>query len=238
MDIVYFLLAIVAATPFLVYYGICNALPENLQTTPMGDHDIPAALRDRIAEFLSFGFERDGPALTVQLQGEPLIVPLVNRERGLMATVFEFSKPKVRRGYDVVSLLEPGSMALTTGMDIGAGALPQPSNNFVQILPDAPVRELLGRHEQALQFLDQESGGTQRMLPARVEDAIRESFRRNRRHFDRNKVRSTLSALYRVIAKSNPHIGPLVTQAHARDQVRKLRETFPAPRQQRVRQRV
>ncbi len=221
-SIAWFAVGLAVVTPVVVYIAIVRGLPEDVSLTPLAEFDVPPELAEPIAAYEALGFERQR-SLRVDLPGNTaVLVPLVHREDGLVATAYRVDANTPRIAYDVVSMLDAPEGALTTGMDHAAGVLPAEPGMLRQIQCDAAPAELVALHRQALAALRRGGLPALDVDPAAIPALIRQSFALNRRAFFRARVANTLVALWRTLTKRNPHMEPLMQQPAAKEQIAAL----------------
>lgn len=216
---------VVVITPVAVYYAILQSLPEEVEVSPAPGR-MPMELRELVTAFQSLGFEQAYDPLRIELAQEAILVPLVNPQENMIATVFRLDAATPKVAYDVVSFFDAPNTALTTGMDHGGGVLPAPDGQLRQIFQNASVDELVHRHRQALRFLDQHRVPTVAVASSAIPGLLRLSIQLNRKAFLKARVTNTFVALWRTITKRNPYQRPLNQQPNIEKQLAK----FPRPR--------
>jgi len=205
-------------TLLLVYFAIERNLPENLVATPVDDDEIPMPLYDAMGDLEDLHYERVGPALVLGLMPRPTVVAYYDPASGSYGNVFHVPSKPPKNGYDFVTLLAHGG-TLTTGMDLGGGALALAPGCFMQIFPRAAPHELWIRHREAVDFLHDQGVQTVQADPDRYEEDLREALRRQRRTFLQARIANTLRTLYRSAFRTTPYQGPLQRQHDARNEI-------------------
>jgi hypothetical protein len=214
------------ATPIAVHFAILSSLPEEVDHSEAPGVRLGPQMEQTLSAYEALGFEQAGPPLRYDLPREALLVPLILRGRGIIATAYRIDTVPPRHAFDVVSVLDAPDCGLTTGMDHSAGVIPGAPGQLRQIFQDATPAELVEQHERALHALERCNLPAMDVDPSAIPALIAESFRVNRANFLKARIVNTLLALWRTISKRNPQMGFLIDQPGIEEQLRSI----PRPR--------
>jgi hypothetical protein len=199
--------------------AILAGLPREAVLDALPDEAIPEPCRPLVLRCEALGFERLGPALRVRLEPAVSVVPFWHAAERTYATVFLSDGAPTRAHYDFVTVFEPGDVGLTSVATPAAGVLPPPRGSFLQMFPNAAPEELLERHREGRKHLEQAGNLRTRPRCAGFEELLAQALRRQRGSFLRAPLRHTWLALWRVLTKRMPALGPVAAQAATRDRL-------------------
>jgi hypothetical protein len=199
--------------------SVLNSLPENARMDPLHEEDTPPACVPLVERIEALGFARLGPPRRVHLDPIATIVPLWHAAHRCYATVFCSDGAPAQAHYDFVTVFETGDVGLTSAATPSAGVLPPPRGSFVQIFPGATPDKLLPRHLEGCEQLGQAAGRRPAPCCERFEDLLALALRRQRRAFLKAPLRHTWTALWRVVSKRTPAMGPVLEQRSTRDRL-------------------
>jgi len=223
LEIAVLLGVVLVGTVVAVQAGILKALPEDPGMQPVNEYDVPREVAGLARDFERAGFERAASALRFDLGRPVVLVPLIRRGDGTMATVYRFAAEPPKLGYDVVSALGSPDAMLTSAADPAAGVLPAPATVLRQILPGASPADLVARHDEALADLRRQGVDVMTMAPSAVPALIERSLTQARAHFLTRRWVHTLVALARTVMRRNPYLGPLRDQSGVEDRIAAVR---------------
>lgn len=199
--------------------AVLGNLPEHVRMDAMPDDDVPAPCTMLVEEIEQLGFARLGHARRVHLAPMASLVPLWHAANRVYSTVYVSDGAPGQAHFDFVTVFEPGHAGLTSAAQRAAGVLPQPRGAFLQILPDASPGELLRAHLEGCEAL----GNAASLRPApcvdRFDELLAGALRRQRHTFLEAPLRHTWTALWRVLTKSTPALGPVMQQKATRDRL-------------------
>lgn len=201
--------------------AILGSLPENARITSAG-HGVPAVLQPLVGRIERLGFERLGPALRVHLEPAAYLVPLWHEGDRMYATVFSSDGAPTKAHFDFVTAFEPGEVGLTSSANVAAGVLPPAHGSFLQIFPGDLPDALLARHREGCRHLSRAAGVEPRARTHGFEALLATALRRQRHAFLRAPLRNTWTALWRVLRKTSPAKGPVMSQAATRGRLEAL----------------
>lgn len=205
--------ALVGAMLLATWRAIRRGLPVKVEFRPTNQELLPATAQ-AIAAFERLGFARLAPGYLAEIPLVPLVVPLAHPTSGLLAAVYELRTPRGRTCYDIVSTTA-GNALLTSSSAADAGILPRPADRFLQIASDAPPADLLAMHFAGLDQLRAAGRDVVGPHPATAEEvcaAIGAGIHEQRERAERAPLRTTVTALWRSLAKRSPHQAPLAQQ--------------------------
>jgi hypothetical protein len=197
--------------------SVLGSLPSNAVMDEIAD--VPPVCGPLVEEIESLGFTRLGPARRVHLDPKASIVPFWSAAHRCYATVFSSDGAPAQAHYDFVTVFEPGDVGLTSAATPSAGVLPPARGSFLQIFPGAAPGDLLRRHLEGVEAL----GGAASLRPAACaesfDDLLAAALRRQREAFLRMPLFHTWTALWRVVIRRVPSLGPVLEQKHTRDRL-------------------
>ncbi len=196
--------------------AILASLPENARMDAIEDDAVPAPCLALVQDIEALGFSRLGPALRVHLEPEASLVPLWHAAHRSYSTVFVSDGAPAQAHYDFVTVFEPGRVALTSAANPGAGVLPLAQGTFPQIFPGAAPGALLERHQEGRDHIAAATRTQPQPCCADFQELLRGALRRQRAVFLRAPLRHTWTALFRVLTKRTPALGPVAEQTLAR----------------------
>jgi hypothetical protein len=199
--------------------AVLGNLPEAARMHAVGDERIPAVCLPLVRRIEALGFARLGPALRVHLEPEASIVPLWHAADRAYATVFVSDGAPAQAHYDFVTVFEPGEIALTSAANPAAGVLPPSRGAFLQIFPGATPENLVERHREGRDHLARAAGVDPRPCCTSFEELLARALRGQRHAFLAAPLRHTWTALWRVLTKRTPALGPVAAQAGTRDRI-------------------
>ncbi len=215
----------------LFLYMILANLPAKVRIDTLPDDmKLPAEVNRLLGDYQALGFQRIGPPMRIYVSPPALMIGLTKPELGIYGTIFQVGDNQPKIACDMVSILRlPNTYTsdqggLTTSPEAGAGSLPLSVGTFMQIIRDAPVKQLYRKHLLALEWLDQNKLPCDRAAALAFHSRISEYLARQRKHFLTNPVLFTLLAVWRSITKTTPYMGELPEQSAARKQVELLRQ--------------
>jgi hypothetical protein len=202
--------------------AVLGSLPENARMDALDDECIPAPCVPLVEAIEALGFLRLGPARRVHLEPMATIVPLWNAAHRAYATVFASDGAPAQAHYDFVTVFEPGDVGLTSAATPSAGVLPLARGSFAQIFRGATPEELLPRHLEGCAQLAQAASLRPAPCADRFEELLALALRRQRHAFLKAPLRHTWTALWRVVSKKTPVLGPVLAQRDTRDRLEAL----------------
>jgi hypothetical protein len=208
--------------------AVLGSLPEKAKITTIG-HGIPAVCQPLVRRIEDLGFERLGDSLRVHLDPPAYLVPLWNEADRTYSTVFASDGAPTKAHFDFVTMFQPGEVALTSSANVGAGVLPPAEGSFLQIIQGESPEELLEYHRQGCEHLTRAARVEPRAKAATFEYLLENALRRQRVAFLRAPLRNTWTALFRVLRKSSPAVGPVGQQPATQARIDALRTEFPQP---------
>ncbi len=215
----------------LFIYMILANLPAKVRIDPLPDDlALPAEVNRLMGDYLALGFQRIGPPMRIHVAPPALMIGLAKPELGIYGTIFQIPANPPKVSYDMVSIIRmPKSFTsdhggLTTSPEPGAGTLPLSAGTFMQIIREAPVKQLYRQHLLALEWLDQNKLPCDRAAAQAFHERIGEYLARHRKYYLTNPLLFTLIAVWRSITKLSPYLGNLSEQRIAQKQVEFLRQ--------------
>jgi hypothetical protein len=208
--------------------AVLGSLPENAKITSIG-HGIPAVLQPLVRRIEGLGFERLGSALRVHLEPPAYLVALWHEGDRTYSTVFASDGAPDKAHFDYVTMFQPGEVGLTSSANVGAGVLPPADGSFLQIFPGEAPEQLLECHRQGCEHLVHAARVQPRAKAATFEFLLAGALARQRAAFMRAPLRNTWTALFRVLRKSSPAVGPVGQQPATQARIDALRTEFPQP---------
>jgi hypothetical protein len=198
--------------------AVLSNLPEDARMDPLPDEEIPDACLPLVERIEALGFARLGPAQRVHLEPMASIVPLWHAAHQAYATVFVSDGASATAHYDFVTVFD-GKVGLTSAANPAAGVLPLAPGTFLQVFKGEQPEELLPRHLEGAGQLAQ--AASLRLSPRcdRFEDLLADALRRQRHAFLKAPLRHTWTALWRVVSKRTPALGPVLDQRATRDRI-------------------
>lgn len=198
--------------------AVTSNLPEDARMDPLPDEEVPDPCLPLVERIEALGFARLGLAQRVLLKPMASIVPLWHAAHQAYATVFVSDGAPTTAHYDFATIFE-GKVGLTSAANPGAGVLPLAPGTFLQIFPGNQPEDLLRRHLEGVGQLAQ--AASLRLAPRcdRFEDLLADALRRQRHAFLKAPLRHTWTALWRVVSKRTPVLGPVLDQRATRDRI-------------------
>jgi hypothetical protein len=205
-----------------VLASILANLPAAARMDPLADDALPIPCEPLVEDLLALGFQRLGPVLRVHMEPMASLVPLWHPAEQCYATVFHSCGAPGQAHYDIVTVFEPGEAGLTSAANPAAGVLPPAPGAFLQIFPGAAPQELLERHREGRDHLARAAVLRPRPCCDRFQDLLAQALRRQRVAFLRSPLRHTWIALWRVLTKRVPALGPVASQAATPERLEQL----------------
>jgi hypothetical protein len=168
-----------------------------------------------VAGLRELGFEPADSPFRVDLRPPLTLWAYAHREFGCWATIYCTTTLPQKVGYDIFTLFEGGSGALTSVADPSLGMVPVGKGSFKQILPGAAPRPLLMFHLAAQDFLVERGVRIEAPVLGDVEAKLRRSLARQRRALSENRLKNASLLAWRSIAKTNPYTQPIAKQKAA-----------------------
>lgn len=194
--------------------AIGRSLPERVRIEPASDFAESPATHDAIADLEERGFVRLGGPQVPNLRPAPIVFPLVHRERGLLAAVYQLRRPLPRTIVDLVTTFTRGEV-LTTSNAREAATLPRAPEHFLQTKPSASVDALLALHQDGVATLRAIGLRTESTAAVSIADfvhALARHVHEQRDQLDQAPVRTTAIALWRTLFGCTLHERPLDRQ--------------------------
>jgi hypothetical protein len=214
--------ALVAGLTVSVFGAILGSLPEDARMDPLDDTSIPPPCMPLVEAIEALGFARLGPAQRVRLEPMASIVPLWHGTHRAYATVFVSDGAPSQAHYDFVTVFEPASVGLTSAATPAAGVLPPARASFLQIFPGAAPADLFPRHLEGCEGLSRAASLRPAPCADRFDELLARALRGQRHAFLRAPLGHTWTALWRVVTKRTPALGPVLEQRDTRDRLEAL----------------
>jgi hypothetical protein len=195
--------------------SIDQSLRPDVAMTPVGDDRVPAALRAVADQLTALGLTRATPPLSITLSNPAVFFGFVHDGGDVAASAFAIQPPGPRppvTSFDFVSWLEGDRGGLTTSPNPAGSALRATPGALRQVFPGGDPATLLKRHREALDWLRTQGARAKTLRATEFEPLFRASMGRQRGAFERAKLRFALTAIWRTVRKSTPHLGPVQTQ--------------------------
>jgi hypothetical protein len=199
-------------------------LAPGLTMTPVGDDQVPDALRPLAEQFVALGLARATPPLAIGATHATVLLGFVEDGGVVAGSAFSIrtARGTAHTAFDLFSRFEGDRGALTTGRT-SAGAVLRPAPGALrQIFPAADLSTMLAKHREALAWLETEGVRARRLRASEFESLLRTALARQRSAFEAARVGYALTAIWRTITKANPHARPLRDQPHARAEITRL----------------
>lgn len=220
----YLLQGALAAVTLLAFIGLLllRALPENVAMTPLPP--APSPDMDRIGEELaSLGFSPVGPAYEVAVSPPARLQAWVHDGQPAYATVFRTGTVPAKVGFDFVSILEGWTGGLTSVNDPAGAALPAAPGSMRQVIRSATPGALFQQHCRALAWVAEQGLRWRRPTAGDFVADFQKAMNRERAAFLRSPLTYPAVALWRVVTRLSPHLGPLEQQRHAAETLDSIR---------------
>src|SRR5438034_988064 len=115
-----------------------------------------------------------------------------------------------------------GGVGLTTSPSRSAAVLHATPGALRQVFPGADAATLLARHREALAWLSTQGICARPLRGAEFETLFRSAMERHRAAFRAARLRFAFTAIWRVVSRTTPNLGPLPQQRAARAEIRRL----------------
>jgi len=207
---------LLCAAPFVsfavVLFQVIRIRPD-APLVPCEELAAPIAELKTHRDLVAAGFEPSGPPLTRE---RDMLAILVHPNEPIYAIV---ARTPMRTSFDLVSLLDTGSLQSTTHPRHGGA--PVEFESWKQILPRASAADLLATHRSALAVL-----ATRGLQPHRVDDFAVElaaASRRERERLRERPLRSAIELTLHAFGILSVQHGPLANQRQIRAELPRAR---------------
>ena len=200
-------------------------LQPNLTMAPVAEERMPDALRAAADRFAALGFTRATPPLAVALSHPGLLLGFVQEGGDVAGSAFCVERPAslpALTSFDVFSRFEGDRGGLTTSPSRSAAVLHPTPGALRQVFPGADAATLLARHREALAWLSTQGIRARPLRGVEFETLFRSAMERHRAAFVAARLRFAFTAIWRVVSRSTPNLGPLPQQRTARTEIRRL----------------
>jgi len=194
--------------------AILRSLPEELDVVPL-DTPVTPAFSGPDFELHRLGFVPDGAPLQVRNLNDATVLSYSHPRHAVRAGLYLLSDGRTPLTWDLCSALTDDSGSLTTVTQRTAATLPSGERRFKQVIEGSTTGELLEQHLTGIAWL--EARGFVFKTPS-MENMLAEAGEL-RRHFLRAPWRRTITAVFRTLTSTTPHLGPLATQVAAAKQL-------------------
>src|SRR5438552_10298846 len=215
-------LVMLAALVRATIASIDRNLAPGLTMTPVGDDQVPDALRPLAEQFVALGLARATPPLAIGATHATVLLGFVEDDGVVAGSAFSIrtARGSAHTAFDLFSRFENDRGALTTGRS-SAGAVLRPAPGALrQIFSGADLPTMLAKHREALAWLEREGVRARRLRASEFEALLRLGLARQRSAFDSARLAYALTAIWRTITRANPHARPIREQRAARAEVK------------------
>lgn len=220
----YLVMATLGALAFVgsIVLTVLQSLPKNLGFQPLVQPLFDPEIQALAESLYLLGFRQAGEPLLIGVKPAAELVAFLHQEQPAWATVFRTGTLPAKVGFDFVSILEGDNGGLTSLNNPAGAILPAAPGSLRQVFPGAAPERVFAEHCAAVATLAKRGLAFRRPVAGSFPDLFRKSSARQREAFLRAPLRHTLAALWRLLTKNNPHLGPVLGQRATEGQIRQL----------------
>lgn len=205
--------------------AIDRSLVPDLAMTPVAVEQVPDALRVVSDQLEAIGMTRVTPPLAVTMSNPGILYGFLTTAGDVASSAFVVQPPgggTPVTSFDFVSVFEGDRGGLTTSPNPAGSVLPATPGSLRQVFPAGEPAALLQRHQESLAWLAAQGVRSRTIAATDFEALFRASLGRQRAAFLRARLRYTLTAVWRTLRKSTPHLGPVKDQPSTRPELARL----------------
>ncbi|MEM1202299.1 MAG: hypothetical protein AAGN66_03625 [Acidobacteriota bacterium] len=197
-------------------------LPAQLRLDPIPDFEPTEAMEEALEEVKALGFRTFGAPSALNLQPSAVLVSLINEEALSYSSVYVVGGPKQVLGWDFVAMFQEPRGGLTTVPRRDGAALRHSPGELIQVFEDATPEQAFQRHLETLVALQKKGLRVEPVAAEGHAERLAASSLHKRQHFFRNPVLGAWVALWRVVTRSTPHMGPILDQKVGAKEVERM----------------